>query len=86
LPSVQLQQAATFDPADPAAAYIGDAVREALGDSEQRDIAEDIADAIVGAISNIPAPVVNVNVPEQSARSKRVERDSDGNIPAIVEE
>jgi hypothetical protein len=86
LPSVQLQQAATFDPTDPAAAYIGDNVRDVSDDVEQRDIAEDIADAIAGAISNIPAPVVNVNMPEQSARSKRVERDADGNITAIVEE
>jgi hypothetical protein len=81
-----LQQAATFDPTDPAAAYIGDNVRDASDDVEQRDIAEDIADAIAGAISNIPAPVVNVNMPEQSARSKRVERDAEGNITAIVEE
>jgi HK97 family phage portal protein len=86
LPSVQLQQAATFDPTDPAAAYIGDNVRDVSDDVEQRDIAEDIADAIAGAISNIPAPVVNVNMPEQSARSKRVERDAEGNITAIVEE
>jgi HK97 family phage portal protein len=36
--------------------------------------------------SAMPAPVVNVSLPESPARSKRVERDDDGNITAIIEE
>jgi hypothetical protein len=49
-------------------------------------MAEDIANVLSASIKSMPAPVVNVNVPEQSARSKRVERDNEGNITAIVEE
>jgi HK97 family phage portal protein len=47
---------------------------------------EEIAGAITDAIRAMPAPVVNVSVPESPARSKRVERDADGNITAIIEE
>jgi hypothetical protein len=75
LPSVQLQAAGTFDPIDPADAY---PVRN-LDPTE-------FAEAIAAEIRGIPAPVINVQVPEQPARSKRVERDAHGNITQIVEE
>jgi hypothetical protein len=52
--------------------------------AEKRDAA--IANAMAESIKSLPAPVINVNMPEHSARSKRVERDEDGNITAIVEE
>lgn len=82
LPSSQLQPVAQVDPADPADAY---PVREEPT-PDPVDPAE-IAEAIASAIREVPAPVVNVNLPEpQQARSKRIERDEDGNITAIVEE
>lgn len=75
LPTVQLQAASQFDALDPAAAY---PVRDL-------DPAE-FAEAIGAQIRNMPQPVINVQVPEQPARSKRVERDAHGNITGIVEE
>jgi hypothetical protein len=70
-----LQAASQFDALDPAAAY---PVRDL-------DPAE-FAEAIGAQIRNMPQPVINVTVPEQPARSKRVERDAHGNITGIVEE
>ena len=75
LPTVQLQAASQFDALDPSAAY---PVRDL-------DPAE-FAEAIGAQIRNMPQPVINVQVPEQPARSKRVERDAHGNITGIVEE
>lgn len=75
LPTVQLQAANAFDPIDPAEAY---PVRDL-------DPAE-FAEAIGAQIRALPAPVVNVTVPEPPARSKRIERDAHGNITAVVEE
>ena len=75
LPSVQLQAATSLDPLDPAAAY---PVRDL-------DPAE-FAEAIGAQIRGLPQPIINVQVPEPPARSKRVERDAHGNITGIVEE
>jgi HK97 family phage portal protein len=84
LPSVQLQNAAQHTEAGVDDVYPGD---RSLDDfDEQRDVAGDIASAIAESIRSIPAPVVNVSLPEQSARNKRVERDEQGNITAIVED
>jgi HK97 family phage portal protein len=84
LPSVQLQNAAQHTEADVDDVYPGS--RDLDEDTEERDIAGDIATALSASIRAMPAPVVNVNMPEPSARSKRVERDDEGNITAIVEE
>jgi HK97 family phage portal protein len=75
LPSVQLQAAGNFDPEDPADAY-------PVRDLDPQEFATAVSDAIRG----LPAPVVNVTVPEQPARTKKVERDAHGNITQIVEE
>ena len=45
-----------------------------------------LVNAITEALVGMPAPVVNVNVPEAASRTKRVERDTQGNIIRIVEE
>jgi HK97 family phage portal protein len=45
-----------------------------------------LTNAITEALVNMPAPVVNVTVPEVASRTKRVERDEQGNIVAIHEE
>lgn len=74
LPSVQLQGVAQVEPTDPAAAY---PVRELPDPVDTADI----ADAIATAIREVPAPVVNVNLPEPPVtptRAKRIERDADG--------
>ena len=83
LPSVQLQNAAAQAEvnADPTAA---DTTNEYPASRSVEP--EEIADAISGALRAMPAPVVNVSLPESPARSKRVERDDDGNITAIIEE
>jgi HK97 family phage portal protein len=75
LPTVQLQNPAVFDPIDPESAY------------PVRDLDPDeFATAISDAIRGLPAPVVNVSVPEQPARTRKVQRDAAGNIIEIVEE
>lgn len=42
--------------------------------------------SITQALNNIPAPVVNVSVPTDKPKSRKVERDENGNITRIVEE
>jgi HK97 family phage portal protein len=84
LPSVQLQNAAQHTEAEVGDVYPGD--RALSEDIDERDVAGDIATALAASIKAMPAPVVNVNMPDNAARSKRVERDADGNITAIVEE
>lgn len=82
LPSVQLQNAAAQAEvnADPTAA-------DTTNEYPTRSVEpEEIAEAISDALRAMPAPVVNVSLPESPARSKRVERDADGNITAIIEE
>jgi HK97 family phage portal protein len=81
LPSVQLQNLVGQVEADIDVDYSG---RDVDLMAEKRDAA--IANAMAESIKSLPAPVINVNMPEHSARSKRVERDEDGNITAIVEE
>jgi hypothetical protein len=81
LPSVQLQNLVQQVEADVEVDYSG---RDVDLMAEKRDAA--IANAMAESIKSLPAPVINVNMPEPSARSKRVERDEDGNITAIVEE
>jgi hypothetical protein len=46
----------------------------------------EFAEAIGAQIRGLPQPVINVTMPEQPARSKRVERDAHGNITGIVED
>jgi HK97 family phage portal protein len=45
-----------------------------------------LVNAITEALVGMPQPVVNVTVPEVASRTKRVERDEQGNITRIVEE
>lgn len=45
-----------------------------------------LVNAITEALVGMPQPVVNVTVPEVASRTKRVERDAQGNIVRIVEE
>lgn len=75
LPTVQLQNAtqAAESPADTSDVY--DVMNRTM----------DIGDAISTAIRAIPAPVVNVSIPEGS-KQRKIERDEDGNITRIVEE
>jgi hypothetical protein len=84
LPSVQLQNAAQHVEADVDAVYPSG--RSVDDDVDQRDVAEDIATALAASIQAMPAPVINVTVPEQPARTRKVKRDADGNILEIVEE
>lgn len=47
----------------------------------------DAASLLASALKDLPAPVVNITVPESSPRSKRVERNPEtGEITAIIEE
>jgi hypothetical protein len=75
LPTVQLQNPAVLDPIDPESVY-------PVRDLDPQEFATAVSDAIRG----LPAPVVNVTVPEKQARTKKVERDAHGNITQIVEE
>jgi HK97 family phage portal protein len=84
LPSVQLQNAAQHTEADVDEVY--PASRDAEPETEQRNVAEDIANALSATLRDLPQPVVNVSVPEQPARVRTLERDDDGNITKIVEE
>jgi HK97 family phage portal protein len=45
-----------------------------------------LVQSITDALVNMPAPVVNLTVPEVASRTKRVERDDQGNIVRIIEE
>jgi HK97 family phage portal protein len=83
LPSVQLQNAALQAQAevDVTEAY---PVREA--DLDPLEIAQQFGLSLSDTLRNMPAPVVNVTVPEQPARTRKVKRDADGNIMEIVEE
>jgi HK97 family phage portal protein len=80
LPSVQLQGIAQIDPEQPESAY------------PVRDLdPEEFTSAIREAISSMQPPVVNVNVPEsrqdkQRARTRKIERDDQGNIIKIHDE
>jgi len=75
LPTVQLQSPELLSPSDPEAGY-------PVRDLDPAEFASAVSDAIRG----IPAPVVNVQVPEQPARSRKIRRDAAGNISEIVEE
>ena len=86
LPSVQLQNAAQQSEVETDVEEVYPADRALADDIDERDVAGDIATALAASIKAMPAPVVNVNLPEQSTRSKRIERDEDGNITAIVED
>jgi len=75
LPTVQLQSPELLSPGDPEAGY------------PVRDLDPDeFATAVSDAIRGLPAPVINVQVPEQPARSRKIRRDAAGNISEIVEE
>ena len=75
LPSVQLQNAAQAaeSPAD---------IEDVYGARTMQP--EDFAEVIRSTIDALPAPVVNVTVPD--AKARKVERDKHGNITRIVEE
>ena len=71
----QLQSPELLSPGDPEAGY------------PVRDLDPDeFATAVSDAIRGLPAPVINVQVPEQPARSRKIRRDAAGNISEIVEE
>lgn len=76
LPTVQLQQPATLNPDDPEEAY------PVRSDMEMFDIQE----MIDMSLRTAPVPVVNVQVPEPPARSRKIKRDDNGDIVEIVEE
>lgn len=59
---------------------------EPLPEPDPTELLDGISARIGEAIRNIPAPIVNVTVPPTEPRRKRVTRDEDGNITAIVEE
>lgn len=84
LPSVQLQNAAASVGVDIEDVY--PTGRDLGDDYDQRAAIEQIGETIAATIQNMPQPVVNVNVPEQPARTRKVKRDSEGNIAEIVEE
>jgi len=46
---------------------------------------QEFADAVSSAIGSMQPPVVNVQVPEPQARSRKIKRDDEGNITEIVE-
>lgn len=75
LPSVQLQNAVQIaeSESDVEEVYVNRGVDSA-----------DLTDAIRTTIDALPAPIVNVTLPEP--KSRKVERDEDGNIVRIVEE
>ena len=77
LPSVQLQNAAQVTEID------GD-FSDVYPASRDYD-PENIANALANGLRSMPAPVVNVNVPESAPRTRNIERDLDGNITKIVE-
>jgi HK97 family phage portal protein len=84
LPSVQLQNAASsvglpIDDVYPTG-------RDWQEDLEQREAIETLGETLVSTIQNLPQPIVNVHMPEQPARTRKVKRDADGNISEIVEE
>jgi len=83
LPSVQLQNAAAQAQSE---VSVDDTypVREAEPDPFA--IAQQFGLTMSDAMRNLPAPIVNVSMPEQPARTRKVERDSEGNIIQIVEE
>jgi HK97 family phage portal protein len=84
LPSVQLQNAAQHTESEVGDVYPGDRAVET--ETEERDVAGDIATALAASIKAMQAPVVNVHVPETPARRKIIERDANGDISEIVEE
>lgn len=86
VPSVMLQGVAQIDPVAPETVYTNTQDIDVEARGEDRVSPQDIADALGSVIKDMPAPVVNVSIPEPQARSKRVERDSEGNITAIIEE
>ena len=77
LPSVQLQNAAQVGES-------GVDVEELYLGSRDYD-PENIVNALTEGLRSMPAPVVNVNVPEATPRTRNIERDTDGNITKIVE-
>jgi HK97 family phage portal protein len=82
LPSVQLQNAAQ----QAEAPNIEDAYPVRDADLDPLEIAQQFGLSLSDTLRNMPAPVVNVTVPEQPARTRKVKRDADGNILEIVEE
>jgi hypothetical protein len=77
LPTVQLQNAAQVGES-------GVDVEELYLGARDYD-PENIANALAEGLRSMPAPVVNVNVPEATPRTRNIERDTDGNITKIVE-
>ena len=87
LPTVLLQNVAQISPDDPLNAYDTEDTPDGDSDNDDTRVSpEEIANALGAVIKDMPAPVVNVTLPEQHARTRRVERDADGNITAIVED
>jgi hypothetical protein len=66
-------------------ASFDDATMLRAEDVEELDLSQQIAKAVAEAVKSIQ-PVVNVVVPEEKPRVRRVERDEHGNIARIVEE
>jgi hypothetical protein len=82
LPSVQLQQAAQFEPENPEEAY-------PLRALDFENMGDGIIDAIrnmAAPVVNVEPPVVNVTLPDVKPVTRSVQRDDEGNIIKIVEE
>jgi hypothetical protein len=77
LPTVQLQNAAQVGES-------GVDVEELYLGARDYD-PENIVNALTEGLRSLPAPVVNVNVPEALPRTRNIERDTEGNITKIVE-
>jgi len=82
---------AGFDPSDALEAVGLPQLRttpkpEPAPEPDPNELIDGITSRIGDAIRSIPAPIVNVTVPTPEPRAKRISRDSDGNITAIVEE
>lgn len=75
-----------FDPGDVLDVVGLPAMRHAPAAEPTGVDTRDIVDALKAAVSEIPAPVVNVTMPEPKPTKRTVKRDADGNITAIVEE
>lgn len=80
IPSVQLQGLPQMVESD----LVQDYTRTV--DESDVDVAAQVSEALATALRSMPQPVVNVQVPKQPARTRKVNRDAEGNITEIVEE
>lgn len=85
LPSVQLQNAAASVAVEGDISEVYPTGRS-VDQPDPMEVLGHITDTLASTMRNLPQPVVNVQVPETPARTRKVKRDADGNILEIVEE